>query len=319
MANIPAPPDNYKFRKKPSDATFSTLYNHLILLRNLAISVPLEPGMQFMLDLHIPPQNPHPGARQVCASPLQSGADAFSQITTPSGEAIWSSSLTFIPGLTIHNIAKSKSTAVLHNFCTLCLDAVRDLALSGWTLHNIPGANFILTSSSGSQAAVMIDLYAAEHAIPLPSPQCLEVMDLKQFFDMFQNCISDDYPGIHDWARCNLPLIVWDYDYDPSVPDSEEDVYGNSFLSSLCQWVLFQTIHNQDDNHGIKQDELISDLHEHSVQTTVCALLILDAVLVLSTLLPSKASPLLALGGTADADLPLPLQVGGVRPRAGIA
>jgi len=101
---------------------------------------------------------------------------------------------------------------------------VRDLALSGWTLRDIRGANLILTGSPSSRAVVMIDLYAAEHVIPPPSPERLAIMDAKRFFDTFQSCVSDDYPGIHDWARQNLPLIVWNYDYDPSFPDSEEDM-----------------------------------------------------------------------------------------------
>ncbi|KAJ6573459.1 hypothetical protein DFH09DRAFT_1362096 [Mycena vulgaris] len=300
----------YKFRKKPSDMAIVPLHDRLISLRNLAISAPLEPAMQFMLDLQIPPRNPHPGSRQVptiftpdCPqsatvalqlnTALQSGLDGFSQvwtatvigvpetclvmkiiqpslcllpdpfnlhwredyydpldlahneawvyqklahrqglsipyffglfdIITPSREAAWVLVLEFIPGLTIHDVAKSRSTAAIHDFCTLGLDAVRDLALSSWTLPDIRGANFILTGSPGSQAVVMIDLYAAEHVTSPPSPERLAIVDAKQFFDMFQSCVSDDYPGIHDWATQNLPLIVWNYDYDSSFPDFED-------------------------------------------------------------------------------------------------
>jgi hypothetical protein len=50
------------------------------------------------------------------------------------------------------------------------------------------------------------------------------MVDARRFFDTFQSCVSDDYPGIHDWARQHLPLIVWDYNYDPSLPDSEENM-----------------------------------------------------------------------------------------------
>ncbi|KAJ7016759.1 hypothetical protein C8F04DRAFT_496398 [Mycena alexandri] len=56
---------DYKFHKKPSDAAAASLCRHLISLRDLAISAPQERGMQFMLDLQIPPQNRHPAARQV--------------------------------------------------------------------------------------------------------------------------------------------------------------------------------------------------------------------------------------------------------------
>ncbi|KAJ7509909.1 hypothetical protein B0H11DRAFT_1702755 [Mycena galericulata] len=92
-------PYEYQFHKKPSDAAAVSLYNHLSSLRELAISAPLEQGMQFTLDLQIPPQNPHPGARQVprtCTTDrphsttvalqlnaaLQSGVDTFSQVWT---------------------------------------------------------------------------------------------------------------------------------------------------------------------------------------------------------------------------------------------
>ncbi|KAJ6572762.1 hypothetical protein DFH09DRAFT_1312543 [Mycena vulgaris] len=124
----------------------------------------------------------------------------------------------------IHDIGKSTSRATVHDFCTLGLDAVRDLALSGWTLRDIRGANFNLTESPSSQVVVTIDLHAAGHVIPSPSPERLAIVAAKRFFDMFQSCVSDDYPGIHDWARLNLSLIVWNYDYDPSFPDSEEDM-----------------------------------------------------------------------------------------------
>ncbi|KAJ6631568.1 hypothetical protein B0H10DRAFT_2207201 [Mycena sp. CBHHK59/15] len=227
--------------------------------------------MQFMLDLQIRPQNPHPGARQLpttfttdCSQSatvalqlntvLQSGLDGFSQvwtatvigvpetclvmkiiqpslcllpdpfnshwreayydpldlahneawvyqklahrqglsipyffglfdIITPSRETAWVLVLEFIPGPTIHDVSKSKSTPA----CTLGLDAVRDLALSGWTLRDIRGANFSLTGSPGSRAVVMIDLYAAEHVIPPPSPERLAIVDAKRFFDTFQS------------------------------------------------------------------------------------------------------------------------------------
>jgi hypothetical protein len=70
----------------------------------------------------------------------------------------------------------------------------------------------------------MIYLYDTEHFRPLPLPERLAIMDAKRFFDTFQNCVSDDYPGIRDWARQHLPLIVWDNDCDPSLPDSEENM-----------------------------------------------------------------------------------------------
>jgi hypothetical protein len=95
------------------------------------------------------------------------------------------------------------------------------LALSGWTLRDIRGANFILTGLPGSQAVVIIDLYGAEHVVPPPSPERLAVVDAKRFFDAFQTCVADDYPSIHDWARQHLPRIVWDYDYDPSEEDTQ--------------------------------------------------------------------------------------------------
>ncbi|KAJ7882919.1 hypothetical protein B0H13DRAFT_1890620 [Mycena leptocephala] len=145
------------------------------------------------------------------------------QTITLSREAAWGLILESIPGLTIHDVTKSMSTATVHDFCTLGLDAVRDLALSGWILRDIRGANFILTGSPGSQAVVMIDLYDTEHIRP-PSPERLAIVDTKRFFDTFQSCVSDDYPGIHDWARQHLPLIVWDNDCDPSLPDSEENM-----------------------------------------------------------------------------------------------
>ncbi|KAJ7939874.1 hypothetical protein B0H13DRAFT_2299919 [Mycena leptocephala] len=145
-------------------------------------------------------------------------------IITPSREAAWVLVLEFIPGPTIHDVAKSMSTDAVHDFCTLGLDAVRDSALSGWTLRDIRCADFILTGSPGSRAVVMIDLYDTEHVIPPPTLERLAMVDAKRFFDAFQNCVRDDYPGIHDWARQNLPLIVWNYDYDPSFPDSEEDM-----------------------------------------------------------------------------------------------
>ncbi|KAJ7936934.1 hypothetical protein B0H13DRAFT_2649327 [Mycena leptocephala] len=293
-------PNRYTFRKKPSDTAIVPIYNHLVSLRDLTISAPLESGTQFMLDLQIPLQNPHPGARQVpktfttdCSrsgtaelqlnTALQSGLDGFSQvwtatvvgvpetclvmkiiqpslcllpdpsnlhwreayydprdlahneawvyqklvhrqglsipyffgIITPSREAAWALVLEFIPGLTMHDVAKSKSTAAVHEFCILGLEAVRELALSGWTLRDIRGANFIFTGLPGSQAVVIIDLYGAEHVVPPPSPERLAIVDAKRFFDTFQSRVTDDYAGIHDWARQHLPLIVWDYDYDP--------------------------------------------------------------------------------------------------------
>jgi hypothetical protein len=92
-------PNRYTFRKKPSDTAIVPIYNHLVSLRDLAISAPLESGTQFMLDLQIPLRNPHPGARQVpktftsdCSqsgtvelqlnTALQSGLDGFSQVWT---------------------------------------------------------------------------------------------------------------------------------------------------------------------------------------------------------------------------------------------
>jgi hypothetical protein len=69
----------------------------------------------------------------------------------------------------------------------------------------------------------MIDLYDTVHVIPPPTLERLAMVDAKRFFDAFQSCVSDEYPGIHDWAKQNLPLIVWNYDYDPSFPDPEED------------------------------------------------------------------------------------------------
>ncbi|KAJ7042898.1 hypothetical protein C8F04DRAFT_56368 [Mycena alexandri] len=218
---------DYRFHKKPSDAAAVSLCRHLISLRDLAISAPLERGMQFMLNLQFPPQNRHPAARQVPSTltadrfqsatvtlqldtALQSGCDRFSQvwtatavgvpetclvmkiiqpslcllpdpsnihwreayynpldlahneawvyrklahrqglsipyffgifdIVTPSGEAAWVLVLEFIQGPTIHNVAKSMSTDTVHDFCTLGLNAVRDLALSGWTLRDMSG------------------------------------------------------------------------------------------------------------------------------------------------------------------------------------
>ncbi|KAJ6584498.1 hypothetical protein B0H19DRAFT_1249460 [Mycena capillaripes] len=250
-------PYEYQFHKKPSDAAAVSLYNHLISLRDLAISAPLEQGMQFMLDLQIPPQNPHLGARQVpktfitdrsnfatvalqLNTALQSGFDRFSQvwtatvvgvpetclvmkviqpslcflpdpsnmhwreayydpldlaptrlgciessrtdrIDTPALEAAWIL-LEFIPGPTIHDVAKSMSTDAVHDFCTLGLDAVRDLTLSGWTLGDIRCANFILTGSP-------------EHVIPPPTLECLAVVDAKRFFDAFQNCVGTTTPA----------------------------------------------------------------------------------------------------------------------------
>ncbi|KAJ7798232.1 hypothetical protein B0H14DRAFT_2530441 [Mycena olivaceomarginata] len=298
---------DYQFHKKPSDAAAVSLCRHLLSLRDLARSAPLDQGMQFVLDLQIPPQNPHPAARQVPSTlttdrfqsatvtlrldtALQSGCDRFSQvwtatvigvpetrlvtkiiqpslcllpdpsnihwreayynpldlahneawvyqklarrqglsipyffgifdITTPSGEAAWVLVLEFIAGPTIHDVAKSMSTDTVHDFCTLGLDAVRDLAFSGWTLRDIRCSNFILSGSSGSRAVVMIDLYDTVHVIPPPKLERLAMVDAKRFFDAFQSCVSEEYPGIHDWAKQNLPLIVWDYDYDPSFPE----------------------------------------------------------------------------------------------------
>ncbi|KAJ7241707.1 hypothetical protein B0H12DRAFT_41010 [Mycena haematopus] len=90
-------PYEYQFHKKPSDDDAVSLHDHLSSLRDLAILAPLERGMQFMLDLQIPPQNPQPGARQVpktfttdrsnsttvalqLTTPLQLGFDKFSQV-----------------------------------------------------------------------------------------------------------------------------------------------------------------------------------------------------------------------------------------------
>ncbi|KAJ7227636.1 hypothetical protein C8J57DRAFT_1252354 [Mycena rebaudengoi] len=116
------------------------------------------------------------------------------------------------------------SKDAVHDFCTLGLDAVKELALSGWTLADIRCANFILTGSPGSRAVVMIDLYETEQVIPPPTLKRLAKVDARRFFNAFINCVWDDYPGIYDWARQNLPSIVWSCDIDPEFPDSEEDM-----------------------------------------------------------------------------------------------
>ncbi|KAJ6487916.1 hypothetical protein C8R45DRAFT_1144560 [Mycena sanguinolenta] len=287
-------PEPYKFRQLPSNSRIVSIYNELVSLRDRAIYAPLESGMQFTLDLHIPPQNRHPAARRVpttCTTPAGSAASVVLQlktakatvvgvpetclimkiiqpslcllpepdnahwrqeyydpldlahneawvyrmladrhgltipyffgifdIITPSGEAAWVLVLEFIPGPTVHEIAKSSSTAAIHHFCTLGLDAARDLSLSGWFHPDIRCSNFILAGSSGSQAVVIIDLYAAEYVTPPPSLERLAMVDAKRFFAMFAGCVSYDYLGFRDWAKQNLEPVVWDHTYDPN-PD----------------------------------------------------------------------------------------------------
>ncbi|KAJ7769705.1 hypothetical protein DFH07DRAFT_282467 [Mycena maculata] len=107
-------------------------------------------------------------------------------IITPSQEAAWVLVLEFIPGPTIHDVAKSMSTDVIHDFCTLGLDAVRDLALSGWTLRDIRCSNFILCGSSGSAVVVMVDLYDTVRVIPPPTLERLAMVDAKRFLMRFK-------------------------------------------------------------------------------------------------------------------------------------
>ncbi|KAJ7216557.1 hypothetical protein GGX14DRAFT_605197 [Mycena pura] len=141
-------------------------------------------------------------------------------IVTPSGEAAWVLVLEFIQGPTIHGVAKlSKNNKdMVHDFCNLGLDAVRELALSGWTLRDMSCSNFILSSSSGSKAVVMIDLYDAVYVKPPPTLKRLAMVDANRFFYWFQLCVRDEYPGFYDWAMQNLPVVVW------GPPDFKEDM-----------------------------------------------------------------------------------------------
>ncbi|KAJ7293874.1 hypothetical protein C8J57DRAFT_1553446 [Mycena rebaudengoi] len=129
-----------------------------------------------------------------------------------SDEAAWVLVFEFIPGPTIHDVVKSMSKDAVHDFCTLGLNAVRESALSGWTLADIRCHNFILTGSPGSRAVVMIDLYDTKRVISPPTLKRLAKVNARRLFNVFKNCARDDYPGIYDWARQNLPSIVWSYD-----------------------------------------------------------------------------------------------------------
>ncbi|KAJ7203204.1 hypothetical protein C8J57DRAFT_1542714 [Mycena rebaudengoi] len=74
--------NGYQWHEQPSDTTAVSLYNHLISLRDLALSAPLEQGMQFMLDLQGPPQNPHPRARKVPTMLCSGSATVVLQLNT---------------------------------------------------------------------------------------------------------------------------------------------------------------------------------------------------------------------------------------------
>ncbi|KAJ6466353.1 hypothetical protein C8R45DRAFT_1219451 [Mycena sanguinolenta] len=142
-------------------------------------------------------------------------------IMTPSGEAAWALVLEFISGPTVDTIAKVFPASVTH-FCELGLKTVQDLALSGWSLHNMSGANFIVTNPSDNPVVVMTDLCRTAYIPPLPLER-VAFIDGQRFFDAFAVCVRDSCPSFLDWAMQTLPRDVWDYDFDPEDPDVESE------------------------------------------------------------------------------------------------
>ncbi|KAJ7719035.1 hypothetical protein B0H16DRAFT_1739631 [Mycena metata] len=230
-------PLRYHFHDKPSDAAVAPLYTHFTSLRTSLVMKIIQPSLCPLPDpsnskwreaYYNPLGLAHNEAwvyqmlahRQGLSIPYFFG---LFDIVTPSGEAAWALVLEFIPGPTVHDIVTFTSTADVHDFCSLGLDAVRDLALSGWTLRDIRCGNFILCGRPDSQTVVIIYLYATKHITTPPSPERLAMVDAMRFYYMFARCVGDKYPDIHDWAAKSLPRGVWDYDYDHGFSESEDD------------------------------------------------------------------------------------------------
>jgi hypothetical protein len=163
----------------------------------------------------------------------------WSQIVAPCGELAWALVLEFIPGLTGNDVDESTPEADIHDFvrlhlrclyldltllnkCALGVDAVRDFARSGWSLRDIRAPNFILTGAPGAWTVVIIDLFLVRPCGSLNLERIAEIA-AREFFFNFALCVRDVCPGIYNWARKNLPRLVWSFREQPSSLDSEED------------------------------------------------------------------------------------------------
>ncbi|KAJ6466340.1 hypothetical protein C8R45DRAFT_486273 [Mycena sanguinolenta] len=152
------------------------------------------------------------------------------EITTPSGENAWALVLEYVPGPTMQTIAKISPASVNYS-CELGLKAIRDLALSGWTLGNIGStSNYILNNSAENPVVVMIDLFDTvyiEDLQPPPSFERVAFISAKRFFNAFNLSVRDRCPSFLDWAKQNLPREVWDFVYFPDSPDRESEDNGD--------------------------------------------------------------------------------------------
>ncbi|KAJ6530375.1 hypothetical protein DFH09DRAFT_1370749 [Mycena vulgaris] len=126
------------------------------------------------------------------------------EITTPSQESAWVLVLEFIPGITGEGVIESMTITDIQAFASV--DAVIELARSGWALSDFRAPNFILTGPLGAWTIVIIDLCDIR-----PVQEDLQTCATRagyNFFYMFVTWIQDRRAGIQmfPWAEKNLPL-----------------------------------------------------------------------------------------------------------------
>ncbi|KAF8216849.1 hypothetical protein K438DRAFT_1953740 [Mycena galopus ATCC 62051] len=142
------------------------------------------------------------------------------EIVVPCGELAWVLVLEFVPGLIVNDVDKSTSKAEIHDFCEQGINAVRNFTLSGWSLRDIRGPNFIFSGSLGERTVVIIDLFLVRSCGALDLERVAEIK-AREFFIKFATCVRDVYPGIYDWARKDLPRLVWSFREQPGSLEEE--------------------------------------------------------------------------------------------------
>ncbi|KAJ7853657.1 hypothetical protein B0H14DRAFT_2757922 [Mycena olivaceomarginata] len=134
------------------------------------------------------------------------------EITTPSKESAWVLVLEFIPGITGQDVIESMIITDIQAFCKLGVDAVTELARSGWVLSDLRAPNFILTGPRGAWTIVIIDLCDIQPVQVTKDIQKRATRTGYHFFCQFVTWVQDLGVGIQmfPWAEKNLPRGILD-------------------------------------------------------------------------------------------------------------